>query len=88
MLTKANLSKDLYTIINNSELIGEKDEPSNIFDVEPKNDAYKDVRKWHTFKNIINFNGELYNVLTKVREKDNGNFAYSVKFLKIKNNST
>lgn len=36
MLTKANLSKDLYTIINNSELIGEKDKPSNIFNVEPK----------------------------------------------------
>lgn len=80
MYAKTDLADDLYSIINQSKYIGDNDEISNISDTPPKNAAHEGVRKWYTFKNTINYNGELYDVLTTVREKDEGNYGYSVKF--------
>lgn len=85
---KESLATDLYTIVNNSKFVGETDEISNISNTPSKNKAHKDVTKWYTFENKINYNGEIYTVLTTVRKKADGNYGYSIKFYENKKNNS
>lgn len=85
---KESLATDLYTIVNNSKFVGETDEISNINNTPSKNKAHKDVTKWYTFENKINYNGEIYTVLTTVRKKADGNYGYSIKFYENKKNNS
>jgi len=77
---KRDLAKDLRSIIQNSKYVGNNVDDSIAYGAKAKNAAHKDVLQWYTFKNQIVYDETTFTVLTTVREKTNGSYAYSVKF--------
>ncbi len=78
---KINSLYDIAEILSDATFIGKGIEPSYAdVNVKPENLAHKDVKYWYYFKNTVEMDGSVYDIVFNIRDKGKEQYQYLVKF--------